>query len=373
MATLKNLPTELLIMILSRLPLKTLSSFKLVCKFWYALINDPTNCSLQHKSILLKHIIPDGRSYKHVHFILKFSHDLDRSISIINFDLPFSKDNPFSDICGHSHGLVCLSDDKDVFLLNPTTREFRKLPSSILHYTGPDHELHSWNSKTVGFRYDSKSKDFKVVRVVEFVHIYDSDGPTKMEIYDLRKDRWREIESPLPDHLMSICSFDIYHEGKYYWWSRNIIGSNIIQTFDISEEVFDEISVPDSLSYEDNVYISIGILNGNIVILRTFYHRIIEKEKDIYVWERKKDEDGVVSWSKLFTIGPSFGIERSLLAVSSDELLMETNERQLIFYNIKTQRVKPIPIKGLGGYFCATLFENSLVSVKGGHNMLYEF
>ncbi|XP_023542055.1 F-box protein CPR1-like [Cucurbita pepo subsp. pepo] len=315
MATLKNLPTELLIMILSSLPPKTLSSFKLVCKFWYALINDPTNYSLQHKSILIKHFPYEARSSKHIHYILKFSHDLDRPLSIINFDLPFDKDNPFSKICGHSHGLVCLSHDKDVFLLNPTTREFRKLPSSILHYTGPDHELHSWNSKTVGFGYDSKSRDLKVVRVVEFVHIYDSDGPTRMEIYDLRKDRWREIESPLPYHLMSICSFDIYHEGKYYWRSRNIIGIDIIHTFDMSEEAFDEISLPDSLSYEDNVYITIGILNGNIVIFRTFYYENPEKEKDIYIWERKKDEDGVVSWSKLFTIGPSFGILRPLLVV----------------------------------------------------------
>ncbi|XP_022966682.1 F-box/kelch-repeat protein At3g06240-like [Cucurbita maxima] len=224
-----------------------------------------------------KHRLPlQPSSWKHIHSILKFFHDLDRSISIINFDLPFSKDNPFFEICGQSHGLVCLSHDKDVFLLNPTTTEFRKLPSSILHYTGPDHELHSWNSKTVGFGYDFKSRDFKVVRVVEFVHIYDSDGPTKMEIYDLRKDRWREIESHFSDHLMSICSFDMYREGKYYWWSHNMI-----QTFDMSEEVFDEISIPDSLAHVNKAFITIGILNGNIVIFRIFYHRIIENEKDI--------------------------------------------------------------------------------------------
>ena len=370
MATLKNLPTELLIMILSRLPLKTLSSFKLVCKSWYALINDPTNCSLQHKSILLKHIIRDFRSCKHIYSILKFSHDLDRSISIIDFDFLSGKDTPFSKICGHSHGLVCLSLHKDVFLFNLTTREFRKLPPSILHYTESVCEFNYSGSNAIGFGYDSKSRDFKVVRIVEFVHIYDETGPTRVEIYDLRKDRWREIESPVCGRVMSIFSFDMYHEGTYYWWSRKIRGSNIIQSFDMSEEVFDEISIPDCVAKEHDTCITIGILNGNIVI---FHHRITENGKDLYIWEMKKDEHDVLSWSKLLTICPTFEIEKSLLVVSSDELLMQIKEGKLIFYNIKTHRVKPIPIKGPLGDFCATFFDNSLLSVRGGHNMLYKF
>ena len=61
--------------------------------------------------------------------------------------------------------------------------------------------------------------------------------------------------------------------------------------------------------------------------------------------------------------------EKPLLFVSSDELLMQTNEGKLIFYNIKTHRVKPIPIKGPEEFFYATLFDPSLVSV----NMNYKF
>ncbi|XP_022945756.1 uncharacterized protein LOC111449903 [Cucurbita moschata] len=212
-----------------------------------------------------------------------------------------------------------VDDEQDVFLFNLTTKEFRKLPPSILHYTKSVYKSHYSVSNAVGFGYNSKSRDFKVVRVVEFVHIYDE-------------------------------------------------------------------TVPDCLAKVHKKYITLGILNGSIVI---FYHPT-DVEKVIYIWEMKKDEHDVVSWSKLFTIGPTFGIEnplfvvspnevlrkineKPLLFVSSDELLMQTNEGKLIFYNIKTHRVKPIPIEGPCSEFCATFFDHSLLSVKGGHNVLYEF
>ena len=48
----------------------------------------------------------------------------------------------------------------------------------------------------------------------------------------------------------------------------------------------------------------------------------------------------VVSWSKLLTIDPLFGIEYPVLFLSSNELLMESNEGQLVLYNCKTQQIK---------------------------------
>lgn len=93
----------------------------------------------------------------------------------------------------------------------------------------------------------------------------------------------------------------------------------------------------------------------------------------------EKDKSGTISWSKLFTIGPNFGIMFPMLFVSSDELLIECKEGLMILYNIKTQQFIKLSIKGHPGLirnetrYEASLFVKSLLSVEGGNNMRYEF
>ena len=52
----------------------------------------------------------------------------------------------------------------------------------------------------------------------------------------------------------------------------------------------------------------------------------------------EKDES-LGSWSKLLTIGPISGVDKSLLFVSSHELLMEANKGHVILYNSTTQQI----------------------------------
>ena len=106
----------------------------------------------------------DSQYYTYIPSIIKFSHAPGRSRSILNVNNPF-KDTAHFEICGHFHGLVCLSFIRDIFVYNLTTEKFRKLPSSILHYGDP-YDMDSSSTNAVGFGYDSKSGDFKVGRVV---------------------------------------------------------------------------------------------------------------------------------------------------------------------------------------------------------------
>ncbi|KAG6573805.1 F-box/kelch-repeat protein, partial [Cucurbita argyrosperma subsp. sororia] len=229
-----------------------------------------------------------------------------------------------------------------------TTEKFRKLPSSILHYGDP-YDMDSSSTNAVGFGYDSKSGDFKVVRVVQF---RDQDGdyyrPPGVEICELKKERWREIESPTC--MCVSISFVRCIMKENLIGGQEIQKGNIIRTFDMSEEIFGEIPVPNNLVEEDVMYISMGMLNGSIVI---FHGSKAGNEKTFSVWEMEKD---VFSWSKLMTIGPFFGVEKPLLFVSSDELLMEADEGQVISYHIKTHVTKVLPIKGRPCVFADTFF-----------------
>ncbi|XP_022966686.1 F-box protein CPR1-like [Cucurbita maxima] len=355
MATLKDLPVVLLIEILSRLSTESLLQFKTVCKFWYALINDPAIFSFQDKCIFIKRrVMVDFQYYTYIPSIIKLSHAPGRSMSILDVINPF-RDTALFDICGHSHGLVCLSFDRDIFLFNLTTEKFRKLPSSILHYGHP-YNMDSSFTNAVGFGYDSKSGDFKVVRIVQFRNQYgELYRPPGVEICELKKERWREIESSTCGRVSMSFAPEMHHKGTYYWWAYKKEEGNIIHTFDMSEEIFGEISVPNNLVEEDVEYISMGMLNGSIVI---FHCSKTGNEKTFSVWEMKKD---VVSWSKLMTIGPVFGVEKPLLFVNSDELLIEANEGQVISYHIKTHMTKVLPIKGRPCQLADTYLDYSLM------------
>ncbi|KAE8651024.1 F-box protein At5g49610-like [Cucumis sativus] len=389
---------DIVIHILSKLPSESLLRFKSVCRSWYALINHHKFVtkhllnSFSHKHVLLKRVIINNSGKKeHVLSILEFS--LDRSVSSVldvplpfnenppNVPLPFRENLPDLQINGHSHGLICIGCDnnRDIFLCNPMTRQVRKLPSTSIFVVHEPHDVYL-KPRIVGFGYDVKCGDFKVVRVVGFSRgvVY---YPSRVEIYDLRKDRWREIKTFVDACSICMSSFDIYHEGTFYWMGINGLSEEeVILTFNMSREVFEKISIPESfhLSNYTEDYRSLVVLNG---FLRIFSYPAFQRnEKAFEIWETEMDGSNVVSWSKLWTIGPLFGIEYPLLFLSSNELLIEAKEGQIILYDCKTQQVKELQVRSeaicegdTSNRFEGTnLFVKSLISVEGGYNLSYE-
>ncbi|TYK01048.1 F-box protein CPR30-like [Cucumis melo var. makuwa] len=98
--------------------------------------------------------------------------------------------------------------------------------------------------RTIRFGYDSKSTDFEVVRVVGFVKLEpEIYYRSRVEIYDLSKDRWREIESLFLGNRFWTPSFKMCHEGTCYWWGLSEEGTGTLDTFDMSGEVFGQIPI----------------------------------------------------------------------------------------------------------------------------------
>ena len=383
--------SDVVIHILSKLSPESLLRFNSVCKSWYALINDPKFVtkhlldSFPHKHVLLKRIITNNSGKKeHVFSILEFS--LDRSVSsVYDVPLPFHEGPrpclsylilPNLDVRGHSHGLICLSDhNRDIFLCNPMTRQFRKLPPTILVIPEPEGPI-SLRLGVVGFGYDVKCRDFKVVKVVSlrrgFVRY-----PSRVEIYDLRKDRWREIKTLVDVNFLCHPSFDMYHEGTFYWLGIHLPSEKeAILTFDMSKETFGKISIPECFHSLVDHFTTLMVFDGCLRIISYLGYESNDKVFDI--WEMEIDG---VSWSKLLTIGPLFEIKRPLFFLSSNELLMDSEERQMILYDCKTQQIKELQVRSermsvrdnLSRFAGTNLFVKSLVSVEGGNNMSYEF
>ncbi|KAG6596950.1 F-box protein CPR1, partial [Cucurbita argyrosperma subsp. sororia] len=381
MATQDHLPEDLVVEILSWLPAKSLVRFKSVCRSWYVTITDH-NFALKHFSnsfpnhILLKRLVTsESNNKEYVYSFLPYP--LHLSGSVLNIFYPYLCYYPDEceisnyDIRGHSHGLVCLSDlYTGIYLWNPSTADIRELPPTIIL---AEPALTSVTN-AVGFGYNSKTGDLKVVRVMyhadmtDMVRFIEVDHLPRVEIFDLSKNRWREIQTPVCGFVIWNPSFEMYYEGMFYWWAEDD-DTEFILSFDMSEEVFGRISVPESFELDDEKYRSAGTLNGSMVL---FHYPKSGDERMFDIWKMEKDFVGV-SWTKVFTIAPGFGIEKPLAFVSSAELLMEANEGQVVLHNINTQEVKDIPMEGNppATFIRAVVFVQSLFSVMGGNNIAY--
>ncbi len=201
-----HLPQEVVEDILSRLPVKSLKRFKCLNKSWCALIQSPTFIAqhLHHSSqsnnacLLVKH--QDNTTKKNMLSLIPNDYDhrhgeLDMSV---NLGLPFfNEDTQSLKVKGACiNGIVCLYGgaqfgNKDIVLWNPAMREFKVVPACPIDC--PPYA--DYSVEGLGFGYDAKTKDYKVVRTV---YIWEVNGPLYphlIEVFSLNTNAWRKIDT----------------------------------------------------------------------------------------------------------------------------------------------------------------------------------
>ena len=101
------------------------------------------------------------------------------------------------------NGLLCLSNDKLSYtnrlcLWNPCVRKLVELPLPNVTYT-----THGSFDVTIGFGFDPKTNDYKVVRVVTLLDSLDLEhSRPEVEIYSLFTSEWRMLSAS----LVSTCA-----------------------------------------------------------------------------------------------------------------------------------------------------------------------
>ncbi|XP_021750852.1 probable F-box protein At1g14315 [Chenopodium quinoa] len=120
------LPTELIIEILSKLPVKTLLRFLCVCKSWNSLIKSPNFINIHLNQTLIsnsdRHLLLFYPSLRSAELDLHYN-----QLSFSEIHHPLQPHN--LSLFGSCNGIVCLSDNSnsDVVLFNPLTKSHRKL------------------------------------------------------------------------------------------------------------------------------------------------------------------------------------------------------------------------------------------------------
>ncbi|XP_058723823.1 F-box/kelch-repeat protein At3g23880-like [Vicia villosa] len=351
---LPTLPFEIMVEILSRLPVKFLVQLQSVCKSWKSLISDPKfakkhlRVSTTRHHLLLIYANP-SREFALAAYPLA---SVFTEVTATATQLEYPLNNRIEQIVDSCHGILCFALDQHFALLwNPSIRKFTQLPSL-------DNPKRKESYTIYGFGYDHVNDSYKVVAV----WCYESDDgsyKTQVKVHALGTNAWRRIQDfPLGVPFEYSGKFV---SGTINWLaSRDSYSSWVIVSLDLEKESYQEFLQPD-YGGVTVVTISLGVLRDCLCILShsdTF--------SDVWLMTEYGNKD---SWTKLFHV-PYMGDVGSCpytkaLYVSEDEKVLlgcQSAGSGLVVYNARDGIFKPLGIQNINGWMVRKIYQESLIS-----------
>ncbi|KAK8558890.1 hypothetical protein V6N12_042182 [Hibiscus sabdariffa] len=207
------MPVEVVLKILSKLPVKSVVKCKSICKSWNTFICDPSFISAHlHASLSSNTPFLLIGSAKQGRETLSLHHDND------GFDklkqLPFP---PFGNVAefpvvGSCNSLICVQldyygYDLDFVLWNPSIQKYISLPQANIS------EVEYFN---VGFGFDSRTNGYKLL-----ILGVDKDGSwIEPYLFSLNENCWRKVTAIPPNYAFGPQSSLSFVSGAVYWVGR---------------------------------------------------------------------------------------------------------------------------------------------------------
>ncbi|XP_027127218.2 F-box/kelch-repeat protein At3g23880-like [Coffea arabica] len=375
------IPEEIVTRILTRVPAKSLIRFRCVSKSWKSLISSPDFISLHtREAFLSKPTIPDDRMLVRCYSkprrteLYSVHHDNEdfTVASEVKIDFPFRRLAQFYfRIVGFCNGLLCLSEDffgyrNLIMLWNPSIRRKMILPVPRAGFEN----LGAYMS-VVGFGYDVKNNDFKVVRIA-----YDQSRrgyklPPIVEVFALSVGDWREIDVDLAQNwVIENLWTQAFVNGKVHWvaYRLNEEKENLIMVFDLSNEVFEELLLPDALAVECPINMCTSVCEDSIAVLN--YDKRVGTGS-CSIWLMKVYGD-VKSWSKMYTVDLEGELGKVLSFRKDGNILLTASDGELCSYDPdpRLQEIKYIGILGTKDSFFVGRYTESLALLIEGEEEL---
>ncbi|CAL5335086.1 unnamed protein product [Camellia sinensis] len=374
-----NLPFDVTIDIFSRLPVKSLFRFTSVCKSWYALIKTPNFISKHLTHFTLNPNFPFtsllvSTKSKGYGMSLFFNDEFDRPIDL---DFPFLTQESDPDIVGICNGLVCISVSqfgKPLFLCNPATKQFRRIPG----YRWWDERGAKLKRVTFGFGFHPSAKDYKLVRIA-YYSCFDARVVVRAEFFSVRTGNWREIDAGkarfFGEEVGAVMPYEICGSvnGVFYWAALVLpLNTVIIVSFDMDDEVFAKIATPPCFSeIWDQCNWKLTELNNKLALI--IYPDDYYTCFDVWVLDENRS-----SWTKQFKVGPfpdigsrvggEKNVEIMLVGCAKDGKLIvedrsESDVLKLFSYDPKSQVTKNLPAAHVVYPYEVYLYKESLLPV----------
>ncbi|KAI3769555.1 hypothetical protein L6452_00663 [Arctium lappa] len=371
---LKDLPNDVILNILIKLPISSLIQFRLVCKPWKLLSIHPDLHRLHQSAAanddptLLFH--SDYPIRNHLSFV-ELSSDCDRDDDckiVRKIYTPFSGSMPEFNVVGSCNGLLCLSDSlygEPVFLFNPFSMDYLELPKS---------KQFQEQEVLFGFGFHPDSNEYKVVKIVYYrtwqgrrriIRKNRNYPKSEVQILTISKQiddkscSWRCL-GKVPYLLDKQATEGPVVNGRIHWVSRpgRITGvpGRAIVSFDLKDELFKVVAKPShAVVNRGNNYHLAAIKGCLAVVISCGYGKL-----EIWVM---KEYDRKESWVKEFVIHGAFPAKvvshehrdygiwrwrsggrmvRVLCVLKNGEILMEYRGGSLVKYDPKWKEFKDV-------------------------------
>ncbi|GJU16938.1 F-box associated domain containing protein [Tanacetum coccineum] len=334
----EDLPGNVMVDILSRLPCKTICSYKCVCKDWQNLMNEPYYANTHLSRLPPAGLIIFQNFYAGILKWVEIKEELDHRhlhhdpVNALDLNLVPVLKNSYVKLVGSVNGLLCLWDNgfnskcDNTYICNPVTRECITLPRKQYCSKGPARTVH-------GFGVGLKTRKYKVVRI--FQGNIPPDPPSssgsrllEAEVYTLGTGQWRSL-GHVPYWLNDWD--EPFLNGCVHWMLYDENFPEKLCSFDIDKETFQLFPSPPFDAFDDTRIPeeeSLAVLKGCLCQSHTFVTGFtiwVMKEYGIKKsWHKevviKRSISRDLDWPPLYIIG---GLEDGtiLMVYYIDEVL----------------------------------------------------
>ncbi|KAH0699600.1 hypothetical protein KY284_013815 [Solanum tuberosum] len=342
------LDDEILGVIFSRLPVKTLLRLKCLSKRYCNLISSPWFITLHRKRFSSD---PDN------HCIFVQTGKINRLIRTQNPGNLIKLNEPCRTnytVIGSINGLICLvtniASRQMICLWNPSINQYKMFP------------VHSENPKktrkcdvSMGFGYEKGSDDYKVLRLLS----YKTGRPlTIVEIYSTNSDSWKEVKSN-SRLKMNTCFCNVIVEGLTYWVAKDLDGSTVLAPFVWSIEKFFIIPIPKEVITKSQSFKATNY-HGSFALLAYSSRRKFKARLDVWVVELDISAEEF-KWKKKFTFHMDFGFSMHW-GLTGGDIVVENAPHMPYLFNLTTKQMWAMGINPILSLFNYT---ESLVSING--------
>ncbi|KAL2920415.1 hypothetical protein RDABS01_011906, partial [Bienertia sinuspersici] len=365
-----ELQDDVLIEILSRLPVTSLIRFTCVCKYWLSLIKSPEFASKHYITRSNNHGKDDDSILTVFNPGLSFTIFCYEDLSIKTvFKIRPATNEPVSNlsICHHDvisrclvigpcNGLLLMTFTKAdrtkqfdggaaetvLLLWNPATREVFKLPQL------PHLDVTGSSCAGYGFGFDDTSNDYKVV-------VFDaSQNSSIVQLYSLAANSWRQVDAGFGFCLgrgpETSVSNPTYNGGMHNWIICYAVGYDLslfLLSFDMANEVLVETPVPDGATV-----FSCGLLQQRSNNKYPTLYDFDDARTGISIWVLNQ-YGPTGDWTKQHYISLAEGItlgykillwKEGILYVNDRDPDILGNEDEITLYNLRTHQKKSLRI-----------------------------
>lgn len=359
-----SLPDEVIIEILSWLPVKSLLRFRCVAKPWLHLVSLDLNFIKLHLD-RSKYTNPNpsiitlGRPPERKNTQLHYAEEYTKCNESIAFDMPF----PGYELVATCNGLLCFTD---LFpnIINPCFNIWNPLVGGCITISYPpilSAGLSSGVSAVFGFGCNGGVDEFNIVTVLSSEWPKSLGFKPHVIMYTIGTNSWRVMDNVWKNIIPHDDS--VFVNGAIHWMALKyddlVTVSSLAVAFDVRDEVFREITLPDGVQYRHEHRLKVGELGGLLCLYCS------NKKEEIHIWVMK-DYGVVSSWEKRFRVqlsSESFHAYflKPLSIVDDGKIIIKKDIGQIILYDPRTNSIRNLSTFGFTMHNTST-FRGSLVS-----------